>query len=652
DGGGAAPPGHVAAETTTPSTTSKDDSTMLTSASSSCAAPVTPHRPSGLLFPRAAQGNISLEFNRRSLLLPSPAQHQQQQQQPLRNPTPPPPSAAASSLTGAAAAAQPKQSAAPLSPHPDRSSIYASPTNVLPRRSRGLDFSRAATSLHHSTLAESSPESSPGGPGGGGGGGATSGREAINIPGRRREISATPFGGIGGGQGPETTSTSLWSIMGDQERMNLGHSLGSSAQAIGSDSSSDSDDDDLMDDEDDHNMEEPYLMTPQVSRTAPSGAFGSPATGGSGGGGLVSFQQRQRHHRRPFGGKKSRLPFGSSAAGAGGPSVSGSPPSNARRDSISWQANRLHISSMDGEDADGPSGDGGRNVVRRAVTRRGNLLPKTKTFARIRAALFEEGAPADAECKREAEVVKQVRDSDVPALEPRRAPPPAPPVPVSAPTDVPGAGSGPDSVTTAPSSPNREPSLDDIPEDDMMGDLALGLSGSFKQQVMRNSKGKVFWDTFSETSSVGGGGNNRSTTPPPAPPAPGPAQRTPPPPTATAAEIARRINNKRRRDDDFDPSSFKRRAVSPSLSVHNSPLPQSPMQRDVTAWGSRPGSNGADRGGSISATSDSGSMAGSSSVQGGGNGSGPGRAPPNNKGRIGFQGMVDTNDGIMRMSIE
>lgn len=298
--------------------------------------------------------------------------------------------------------------------------------------------------------------------------------------------------------------------------------------------------------------------------------------------------------------------------------------------------------------------------------------PKTKNFARIRAALFEEVAPADAECKREAEVVKQVRESDVPDLEPRRPS-------QAAPSETPTA-------TTALSSPNQE-SLDNIPEDDMMGDLAQGLSSSFKQHAMRNSKGKMFWDTFSETGSSGGA----KTTPPPPnkqprgssaglsedmtmdspcqgygfnPPwstgqrrsesqpsdsAPTCKDPTQPP---SAAEITRRINNKRRRDDEFDPSSFKRRAVSPGLSVHNSPLPQSPMQRDAAPWGSRPGSNGGDKGGS-SAPSESGSMGGggtSANSNGGNNASSNGR--PNSKTRFGFQGMVDTNEGLMRMSIE
>lgn len=244
---------------------------------------------------------------------------------------------------------------APLSPQLDNSQIYASPTNILPRRSRGLDFSRAATSLHHSTLAESSPDSSP-----------VMGGRAMNIPGRRTEF----------GTGPEHSSTSLWSIMGNQERMNLSHSLGS-AHAVGSDSSTSEDDDDLMDED----MDDNFITTPSISKTtsvlaqAPPGApFGSPAIGS-----LINFQQRQRH-RKPLKTKPRPMGFNS-----GGSSISNSPPntaaSNARRESISWQANQLHISGVESEDntrasseADGLSSDGQRNVVRRPVTRRGNML--------------------------------------------------------------------------------------------------------------------------------------------------------------------------------------------------------------------------------------------------------------------------------------
>jgi len=60
------------------------------------------------------------------------------------------------------------------------------------------------------------------------------------------------------------------------------------------------------------------------------------------------------------------------------------------------------------------------------------------------------------------------------------------------------------------------------------------------------------------------------------------------------------------------------------MSVHNSPVMQSPMQRDVTPWGNRPPSTG-----------DPAKMGGNGGMK-----------------RVGFQGMVDTNDGLMKMSIE
>ncbi|KAL6923414.1 hypothetical protein ACHAPO_001580 [Fusarium lateritium] len=514
---------------------------------------------------------------------------------------------------------------APLSPKLDHSQIYASPTNILPRRSRGLDFSRAATSLHHSTLAESSPDSSP-----------TAGGRAMNIPSRRSHYA-----------GPEQMSTSLWSVMGNQEKMHISSSLGS--QAVGSDSSSSSDDDELMDED----MDESYVTTPQVNKIGPAlgppgsgGTFGSPAMSS-----LMSFQQRQRPRKQSK--KKARGPLG---LGFSGSSLSKSPPANssrARRESISWQANQLHISGADSDEAramgdvDG-IGDGQRNVIRRVVTRRGNLLPKTKTFARIRAALMEESTPAESEFRREAEVVKQVRDCDM-ELEPR----------ISQQT---AESTQP---TTAPSSPTltQQEGLSDVPEDDIMGDISMGLSSSFKQHAIKKSKGKPFWDAFPEPSGTGG----VRTTPPPAAFLPrgsssgisedvamdspsvggatAPQNGVNQPPSA--AEITRKINSKRRRgDDDFDPISFKRRAVSPGMSVHNSPVTQSPLQRDGMSWGSRPGSNGGDKAGS-SAPSESGSTPGNLS----GSSSAAGRLN-NNKGRVGFQGMVDTHDGLMRMSIE
>ncbi|KAK8034537.1 hypothetical protein PG993_009532 [Apiospora rasikravindrae] len=562
----------------------------------------------------------------------------------------------------------------PLSPKLDHSQIYASPTNILPRRSRGLDFSRAATSLHHSTLAEqSSPDSSPTIGGGNG--------RAMNIPGRK-------LGDYGFEQ-----SNSLWSMMGNQERMNISSSVGS-GNVVASDSSSSSDDDDLMDDD----MEDAFMGTPSAAKSGPpmgeqtpQGLSMSPgvpwlASNSPAANSLASFRTRPRKQPK----KKSRGLLGLGFKSANPANLGKSPPNNmvkdmkdipttahSRRESISWAANQLHISSADAEDRAMDSVEGGqRGVIRRTVTRRGNLFPKTKGFARIRAALAEENQPVDCETRREAEVIRQVRESDM-DLEPRIPSGPPPPL----------------DITAAQDSPNlHAENLDDVAEDEMMMGES-GLSSSFKQQATRNSKGKLFWDTFSETGSVAG---NRVTPPPPAflprgsssgisedinmdSPSlsagsgaaslfgPGPAlamigtgsdsnrSETPqPPPSAggsqggarvppTAEEITRRINNKRRRDDDLDSVSFKRRAVSPGMSVHNSPVMQSPLQRDNMPWGSRPGSNGGEK--ASGTPSDNGSS--------GGNGSaGPGRPINGGKGRVGFQGMTDTHDGLMRMSIE
>jgi hypothetical protein len=251
----------------------------------------------------------------------------------------------------------------PLSPKLDQSHIYASPTNILPRRSRGLDFSRAATSLHHSTLAEpSSPDMSP----------TIAGGRAMAIPGRG-------FGDFG----TEQSTSSLWSMMGNQERMNLSTSLGSGHHtALGSDTSSSSDDDDPMDEE----MEDAFMGTPQATKSGqiagvpwmPGGS--SPAVSS-----LSSFRTRPRKQPK----RKLRGLLGLGFNPAAPPGLSKSPPSgiakemkdapgaHSRRESISWAANQLHISAESEEramDSVEIPKDGRTGVVRRAVTRRGNLL--------------------------------------------------------------------------------------------------------------------------------------------------------------------------------------------------------------------------------------------------------------------------------------
>ncbi|KAH6647555.1 hypothetical protein BKA67DRAFT_577849 [Truncatella angustata] len=317
--------------------TSKDDSELRDSsaAPNTSAAPVTPRRPD---FGSTIRSGLSLQITSRdSSSTTTPGQGQAQ------------------------AATYVKPS--PLSPKLDQSHSYASPTNILPRRSRGLDFSRAATSLHHSTLAEqSSPDASP-----------TTGGRAMNIP-------ARSFGQYG----TEQSSNSLWSVMGNQERMNISSSVGSANHMIlGSDSSSSSDDDDLMDEE----MEDAFMGTPQATKSGqvagvPWMPGNSPAANS-----LNSFRTRPRKLQTR---RKLRGPLGLGFnPAAPPPGISKSPPNNvvnemrdspgahARRESISWAANQLHISAVDDEramdSADIPRDNRG-GVIKRVVTRRGNLL--------------------------------------------------------------------------------------------------------------------------------------------------------------------------------------------------------------------------------------------------------------------------------------
>ncbi|RMY45768.1 hypothetical protein D0865_09711 [Hortaea werneckii] len=140
----------------------------------------------------------------------------------LQMPAPASPSAASGSANGSGWS---REQPAPLSPKLDEKEIYmqtaandlsASPATSLPRHSRGLDFSRACTNLHHSTLAErqpgmGSPGSSP-----------VLTTKGMNIPGRKGSVgsmvldspamggSATGWGGLA----PErsTVSSSVGSV--------------------------------------------------------------------------------------------------------------------------------------------------------------------------------------------------------------------------------------------------------------------------------------------------------------------------------------------------------------------------------------------------------------------------------------------------------
>ncbi|KAK5946332.1 hypothetical protein PMZ80_000474 [Knufia obscura] len=558
----------------------------------------------------------------------------------------------------------------PLSPKLDSASIYGSPSSVLPRRSRGLDFARACTNLHHSTLAESSPDASP-----------ITGR-GINIP-QRRGLGNT------GSILDSPSQNPPWSSL-HGERTNLSSSI-SSINMMDSDSDSDDSSEGMAVDRD---MDDPMLNTPAASKinglavTQSPGMewLNNPPTNSQMS--LLSFQP----HRMSF--KRARLRNNKSSHSSSSVSMRSTRPSpgplsppirqsvensgyfgmtrqqvRSRRESLSLGTDDLHLSDSDGEGDNkmnnvGSSGNDGsseRGVIKRAVTRRSNLLPKTKGFARIRAALMEESDPLHTEARREAEVIKQVQESDD--------------VYPSKPENILGITTTAEPVEASIESGNGHGLSHETSNDSQASDTT---TEPFSSHAKRNSGGVGFWNNFEHT-----------------PPSNIERYRTPPPPLMpqdsnasddimtssstpahelsyggsllrqlhssrsrsrsttplasaaasqamanihgngtqplTAGDVARKVNNKRRRDDDFDLSSFKRRAVSPSMvgSAHSSPVvPQSPTLNSDKAWGRPPPKTNADRSNSAGSTSANGPK------------------------RVGLQGMTEANDGFMGMSID
>ncbi|KKF95762.1 hypothetical protein CFO_g1889 [Ceratocystis platani] len=230
---------------------SKDDSSIK---ESSAVTPVTPIRAS---FPRKAAG-LAAQLPAPSRDFGSPLGSSSVQQ----NVKPAPPS--------------PK-----LTDHPQ---IYSSPTNIIPRRSRGLDFSRAATSLHHSTLAEQhNLDSSP-----------TVGSSRVASHPHRR---SGDYGGT------EQSSSSLCS------------------------------DNDVMDED----MEESYITTPHIQRTAmpPMGWPGNAPVNS-----LMSYRDKTRPKKLPK--RRIRTPMG-----LGFSNISKSPPSGLAKDGPLGMAHTTQMTPCD-----------------------------------------------------------------------------------------------------------------------------------------------------------------------------------------------------------------------------------------------------------------------------------------------------------------
>ncbi|KAJ0426573.1 hypothetical protein BJY00DRAFT_298131 [Aspergillus carlsbadensis] len=533
-------------------------------------------------------------------------------------------------------------SRAPLSPQLDPSHIYsASPGSVLPRRSRGLDFSRACTNLHHSILAESSPDSSP-----------TVGGRGVAIPQRRGS--------------PGSTSMPPFSTSNPADRTTISSSMSSVNMMESDTSSSEEDDEPMIGDRDDM-----VMNTPQAKKLAPgfnSFAIGNVPSPGSDWMGnysqaaasLLSFQRARfrkgrssRHSSSSASGnssKQSPAPLSppvmksiESQNGYFGPRGSAS----SRRESLSLGTRDLRLSDMSdegetrglrGHSPTGTRSDSGPlGVIRRAVTRRSSLLPKTKTFARIRAALMEESAPIDSDAKREAEVIRQVRETE-------------PDMPQTSP------------VLTALSSPNAFMPAG-LVEREELPEKAVPAPDepSFSDQAHRNSGGPDFWNTFDEryrtpppplrrhaASSVSEEDISMDMTPSTTfgsnhtefvKPGERPASRSSTPLPGQPGMISE-LRKKRRREDDFDPNLFKRRAVSPSMSAQSSPImPNSPATFDngPSIWG--PPSKSA-----------AGPLFNDRTETGARNGLGTPHS--GNLKRVGMHGMNEANDGFMNMSIE
>ncbi|KAI4189675.1 MAG: hypothetical protein LQ348_003770 [Seirophora lacunosa] len=573
----------------------------------------------------------------------------------------------------------------PLSPRLDPSPSYASsPGSALPRRSRGLDFSRSRTSLHHSVLAEqSSPDSSP----------VVGGRGGITIPSRKSIYNSTNTPLVP--DSPGTLPGSLWSTAASTERGGVSSSLGSVGMIEYGSGSSSEEEDELMGHDDE---EDTIHMTPQIWRSGngSTNLFGAPTLSSPGAdpsnpfspaaAKSMSFPRPRTRQRRVR--KSSSSASGYSAYPPSGPvspapllkSIESSMTADTHKDpskrEIDSRRQSLSLGTCDLELSDGDQSEGGkstisphedsaipapatpgderRDVIRRAVNRRGNLLPKSKPFTRIRALLQEESAPVDTEVKREAEVIRQARESDAYG-DLRRV--------LSLPT-------------TSASSPSIQPTMSgpteglvDIPEDWMMdSDMSASRrssSSTFTQHAIRNSAGIGFWNNFDERirtppptfpceSSSGISDDMAMDTPQSSILSATPLQninklagradsRSSTPQLPAAGPENLRKGSKRMREDDFDSNFFKRRAVSPGMSLQNSPiLSQSPLQREG-GWGAMQSKH--------SRETPASQTVGDRISSGGSASSGSG-APPVPAKRVGLQGMNDTNDGLMNMSIE
>jgi len=634
----------------------------------------------------------------------------------------------------------------PLSPQLDERDIYmqsqslsASPATSLPRHSRGLDFSRASSTLHHSTLAESSPDSSP-----------VIAQRSMAVPPRKMSVGSFMLL-----DPPHMALAPAWP---PPERSAVSSSLGSVNMLASDSDSSDSDGDgdaSMAGDEGDdalfttphvHKLQNPSLPTPLPAHAlhTPGGSgsaatpWGATATFSPAQASLMKtirrtrLQNKQSKRSRKSSSSASNSGYSSMASprttsppplrsievatGTGNPTASAAgyfawaTAARSRRESLALGTDGLHLSS--GNDSGDEASANDRNapttpgVVRRPVTRRGNLLPKTKGFARIRAQLMEEAAPVDTEMRRERDTIHQVRERDNSVVTEQQL-------------DLasrPGTATG-----TAPSSPTLLAAVPESAQEDFFGPPELGNdatpSGSrglgmlnFAAHASRHSGGREYWARFDTSSGV------RRSTPPPPPPAfarhassvvsdtsmDSPAGSLPnhsnsisggagdvystwrrPRARSSASEASEALFGggatttggnyssnsgsgmnddvaikkfKRRREDDFDIATIKRRAVSPGMmgsgSAQNSPVLTQSSPSAAGLWGLPPPSSSSERKEKCVGDTSGSQIVGSGVRSNSGGSTGHGGVIGQQGKKLGLQGMVDTNDGLMKMSIE
>ena len=276
----------------------------------------------------------------------------------------------------------------PLSPQLDPMTSCASPATSLPRHSRGLDFSRACTNLHHSTLAESSPNSSP-----------TITQKSMVIPSRKGSVSSMML------DSPNLGPSMTWPSLHNMDRSTVSSSVGSVNMLASESGDSDNSDDeaiDLDDAEDSiyttpqiHKISNPNAYTPYGPASASAGVWSnsfSPATASL----MKNFQRTRLHKGRSR--KSSSSASGQSAMPS--PRTTSPPPvrstesgngffgwpkiPSSRRESLALGTDQLQLSSGNdsGDEASAPAPHT-PGVIRRPVTRRGNLLVSLVHWIRV-----------------------------------------------------------------------------------------------------------------------------------------------------------------------------------------------------------------------------------------------------------------------------